>query len=174
MRRAAFVTVAFLALLLSGCGPSESRETSLGEPTTFSPVPELSAYTEVATVRVARATGRDDVTAEPGGIPVIFQEELLSKDGQPACGLTLGKSYPNTPDEVFDLSVLVDPTPPPGCPPVHITVLHEMIHALSPGAEHSEAGVFHAHGAGALLEETSLTALCAGFECLAFAPEGDR
>ena len=169
-------TLILLTALAIGCGaaPETAEPAAYVSPTTFAPAEGLVAYTEAATVRVARATGRDDVAVEPDGIPVLVQDYLHDKDGNDACGLTVGKAYPDALDVVFDLTVLIASAPPDGCPPVHVTVLHEMIHALSPGSEHSEAGVYEAHGAGSQLEETSLEALCGGFECKTFVPERSR
>lgn len=145
--------------------------------TTFSPEPELKAYTEAMITRISRATGRTDLAISDEGIPVYFQDYLKTlvtlPDGslemQEACALTKHNVRGTGPYWVQGIAItsasLHD------CSPTHSLILHEAIHALNPLAEHSLTGVFEAQGAGSKLDENSLAALCAGFDCPEFNPE---
>src|SRR4051812_33121464 len=89
------------------------------------------------------ATERTDlVTDVQSGIPVIWREHLMGTDadtGEPMemCAMTDSIGY--LPGRMYTQRISVDPTPPDGCPSSETSLLHELIHALAPEAEHVDS-----------------------------------
>ncbi len=168
-----FVVALFVLLMtFSGCGFQTDEEWFCSEhrcedTTSFAAIPELDAYAAAAIVRLNKATGgtlRQDIK----GLPVFYQEHLVT-DGKEDCGHTETIGLPGK--RKFAQRILIDPTPPEGCPPIHVCLLHEMIHALVPELPHSDDGVFANPVSGSRLTEADLVQLCGTFYCSVFIPE---
>lgn len=125
--------------------------------------------------RYQRATGRSDLWLDPqAGIPVMFREDL-STDGKIDCAntTTTGRNgWWRT------QKIEIDPTPPEGCPDPGVSLLHELIHAMHPSAQHveDEASLFTANASTGYdqIDEAALERLCEGFACETFQPERSR
>ncbi len=151
-----------LALILAGCASAAPTAPATTSFTTADP--ELASVLQEATDRMSAATGREDIALSEDGIRVTLRDEVLLF-GKPVCAATFKQG-----DTTF---IDVARNPPAGyCMPRTATILHEMIHALSPDAEHTDTGLFRQHAGNAwTLDEASLSRLCEGFECHAFQPE---
>lgn len=154
-----------------GCLPPTAEDVFCSEHrcedvTSFAPVPELEAYTAAGIDRLSRATGTNVLREEASGVPVVLREHLMT-DGTEDCGQTLAVGY----GTLYTQIVMVDPTPPNGCPPIHVTLLHEMIHALAPGVEHAAHGIFAVRAGGSKLDDEALVQLCSEFLCQEMVPE---
>jgi len=165
------LTMAACALLF-GCGGTAPA----GEmrPTFRTNDAKLAPYVEAMAVRLARATGRDDIRADADGdIPVSYRDELISwnAEGEPVeeCAQTLW----TTREGVYVAAeILIDPTPAKGCASLPAVVLHEGFHALDPDLPHTdEPSVFDASASVSRVTIPALEALCEGFECFAMRAE---
>lgn len=170
------LTGLMVALVLSGCSSAEVQTDEWCEThrcevaeTTFDPEPGLLVYTEAMIARISRATGRTDLAIAAGGIPVRAIEEMADVDGVPQCGKTPWSHRGDGPSWIQYIAV--DPTPNPRCIPIGDTLVHEAIHALSPGVDHRGLGVFNANASSGTLDADALGALCDGFDCQTFNPE---
>jgi hypothetical protein len=163
--------LAVLALFALGCSASYEEQWCsthrCEEVRTFDPAPELEAYTAANIDRLSRATGTEVLAEEAGGVPIVFQEALLT-DGREDCAQTEAMTIGGP---LYTQIIRLDPTPPRGCPPVNVTLLHEMIHALAPGVQHAAHGIFAKVAGGSKLDTDALVQLCSMFDCQEMVPE---
>lgn len=161
-------------------GYCETRRCEL-EVTTFAPTPGLAADTESILARLRKVTGRDDLRIDPAGVPIRYVDAIVGADASGECGQTEIASWNNgaEPSPIrFTQEIRIDPAPPEGCPRPYVALMHEMIHALAPHAEHVPAPSVFANGfnwtdldKSEHFDEAASTALCGEFACAAFEPE---
>jgi hypothetical protein len=122
------------------------------------------------TVRLARATGRDDIRTETGGIPVGYRRGLV--DPEDPKKLNCAQTHISRLGHVVKkIAIYVDPDRQP-CASLPAMLVHEGMHAIAPDAEHSETGIFDRRGGRtSYIDADSLSTVCASFECSAFVPE---
>lgn len=145
----------------------------------FAPVPGLEDAVLESVLRLSAAAGRFDLRVDPTGIPVRFQEHILSTDPtfvdeagnlREVCAQTYAVKMAEGP--WLTQEIAVDPTPGEGCPALlELSVLHEMIHALAPAAPHAPRGLFAVVIESDHIDEPALVQLCSEFDCQAFVPE---
>lgn len=168
----AYLYIPIILMHCIGCLPPAPKDAFCSEnrcedATSFAPVPELEAYMTAGIDRLSRATGTGFLCEEASGVPVVFREHLTEKDGTEDCGQTIAAGH----GVHYAQIIMIDPTPPEGCSPIQVTLLHEMIHALAPGVQHATHGIFAAQAVGSKLDEEALVQLCSVFPCQEMIPE---
>lgn len=159
----AFLAITVAMVVLSCTEPPEPWI----EATAFTPIGEGMQETLQRDLgRISNATGRYDLIVAPeSGIPVSWKTPLYNKKGEHACGNTaVGKKS----HQVQAVYISKDE---PFCPPNEVSLLHELIHALAPQADHVDDSVFSDIAHTDYLDESALLALCSYFDCLEFNPE---
>lgn len=124
----------------------------------------MAAIVEV-TERIADATGRADVRVDESGLPVVYADDMFNRArGDFDCAQTeLVVDHA----DLVAASIRVDRTPAAGCMPTVAVLMHEVIHALAPTAEHTTTGVFSERGsADGGLDAASLDRLCEHIHCI--------
>lgn len=128
--------------------------------------------------RWGKATGRTDLGTSPGGIPVIWQEDLADPvvPGMFDCAYTRGVEFlrNGVRGRGWTQVIELDPTPPDGCPAPELSLLHELIHAMAPRTRHVMGDSLFAASTGPAMrpiDALALEALCSGFDCWSFEPE---
>lgn len=158
-----------LATLALACGPAGGTPGApVGATVFWANDAGLRALVESGTARLAAATGRPDIETRIDGVPVEYVEDPTDAGGTRACAIT----WKDGAGFVHD--IVIDPTPAPlRCLTPPAVVVHELMHALAPFAEHTERGLFalHANADATRIDEAALMQVCAKFECLAFNPE---
>jgi hypothetical protein len=156
--------------LLPACGlspQSEADEAASGPETLFwAEFPELRARVIDGTGRLARATGRDDIAVERGGVPVTMVHDL-EDFGRPVCARTLRNGHNDA------IGIELHANPPSGyCRDLTSEFIHEAMHAMAPEADHADSGIFApAANPTVWIDDVSLATFCGSFECAAFTPE---
>ena len=162
-----------LALGAVACGAHPVRQESSGATVDSAAADDLDSLLGSALGRLRGATGRYDLEQAPGGLPVVWADDLSDRRGRPACSLTTVERYPGT--GWSPLLIQLDPTPH-FCSEALPSLLHELIHSLAPDAPHvEEPGWLFSDGVGrsTVLDEPSLLRLCEYFRCDAFSPESE-
>ena len=159
----AFLAITVAMVVLSCTEPQKQWI----EATAFTPIGEgMHETLQKDLDRISNATGRYDLIVVPeSGIPVSWKTPLYNKKGEHACGNTVTKSH-----RTLDVYISKDE---PFCPPNEVSLLHELIHALAPQADHvsTDDSVFSNIAHTDYLDEPALLALCSHFDCLEFNPE---
>lgn len=128
--------------------------------------------------RMAAATGRQLSTDPQGGIPVVWRADIRTQPtpenptGLPSCANTIASGVPG--GRMFTQRIEVNSTRLPGCPGPELSLLHELIHALAPMAEHVDVDSLFASSTGKdmrPIDAPALERLCEFFACDNFAPE---
>lgn len=128
----------------------------------FSPEAGLEAATQAAAERWSAATGCDVHLGE-GGWWVLWAGEITIVDA-PAGTVGLGATYPD------DRATWIARDQSLG--DLTFTVTHEMGHALRAERGHADSGLMAAAAKpGALIDDASLSFVCATLPCEAFNPE---
>lgn len=114
--------------------------------------------------RISAATGITDLRVGAGGIPIMYANDIPDTD----CDCThVRELRGNWWTDHISLRL----TRGEGCWNEETSLLHELIHALAPNAEHAESGLFHTSIQSDKLGPEAVTALCSHVECSAFNPE---
>jgi hypothetical protein len=165
--------LAQLAIVLFALACGTSNE-SVQRTTFWTEAPELFEYVEAMTVRIARATGRSDVSMSPGGIPVVVNDHPQDVAGQETCATT--SIYAS--GAVLRIDVDLDPplwaNGAAKCMGLPATLVHEGFHALAPDVDHAPEGphLFALHAnAMSRIDDVSLQVFCSEFDCHEFVPE---
>lgn len=148
------------------------------EETTFAPVDARAAAVLAPELeRWSKATGRD-LTVAAGGVPVVWAEDLRAPcSDDPSrecidCAKTVVSGFRGGP--LWTQRIELDPTPPGGCPAPEVSLLHELIHAMAPTAEHVRGDSLFATSTGVNprpIDSAALSRLCETFDCAFFRPE---
>lgn len=155
------------SVFLTGCMPEPEPEVIRRVTTFWTDDAELYPYVEAMTVRLARATGRDDIRMDRfGSMPVLFDSPIMDLDSR-VCAVT------KTVVTGRPVDMRIDPDPPAGkCMGLPATLVHEGFHTLAPSIEHSASGIFAKDAnSTSYIDGVSLAQLCEGFKCLLFQPE---
>jgi hypothetical protein len=143
------------------------------EETVFTPAGEgMHDVAKAALARMGRATGREFPTDGQLGIPILWQETIIDAQGIEDCAQTIVKGFAG--QKMWTQAIYLDPTPPDGCPSPETSLLHELIHALAPEAEHVEVDSLFYKSTGwqnRKIDAAALGRLCETFDCLEFRPE---
>lgn len=156
-----------LLLLDTGCSASESEsgDVVLLANTFTTEDPVVREELERNLARISEATGIVGLSVGDDGIPVA---RVADFDADHNCDVTrvshVGSDWRTN-------RISLGPVRGPGCWDEETSLLHELIHALAPSAEHAQSGLF----AGAIqddkLDAEAVTILCAHVECSVFNPE---
>ena len=162
--------------VLAGCsgGLGAPAEKTVIQPRVFSVIPELEPAFRAAAARVTAASGIE-LDLGPDGLPVVLTDNPppAPDSGLPLCAATLF--------ELEGSAQLIELAADPAahgmfCADQETTLVHELIHALAPEAQHlagdTRERVFEkAAYPGSMLEVLSLSELCSHADCTVFQPE---
>ncbi len=163
-------------MALAGCASNDGRDVidAPGCELTVSFEPGLDAAGARALERVNAATGCA-VHQAPGGVPVKAVPASYAPDGDEACGQTYIAAYSD--GALHGIVGIQLSTDVGGCPPTDTVLVHELFHAMTGTRNegHSADGVFAARAAvNAVIDSTSLDAVCSRVFCPAEAVESER
>jgi hypothetical protein len=167
-----------IALLLSfnGWGCADGYEYTVVAASVLSPDPILADATEEWAERWSLAAGADIVVGT-GGIPVLAVDDVtIFSEEDVICGATLRYVDSDTGSFIRAVLIEVDVTPPRDCGALGGALGHEIGHAIG-ATDHSRSGIMRASlrqdGRDYVIDEASLSSVCAELPCTAFEPEAD-
>jgi hypothetical protein len=114
--------------------------------------------------RISSATGIADLRVGADGIPVVRATDIPDTD----CDCTHVRELHG---DWWTDHISLGMTRGAGCWDEETSLLHELIHALAPSADHAESGLFRASIQSDKLDSEAVAILCSHVECSGFNPE---
>lgn len=153
--------------LVAGCASASEPAYDFGPSMSFHPEPELVAVAREDGKRWNDAAGLD-IRVGDTGVPIRLVDQVYDPSGGLACGVTVVER-----DDTGKVTgiVRIDLTrndSPRDC------LLHEMLHAFAPQAQHLPEGMFAEHGDTSTwrIDPATLTEACSHVDCTVYQPEG--
>lgn len=165
------IIVALLGPLMAGCG-LEPHYASGPNMSFTSTDPAFEAEASAVAERWNAAAGLG-LRVGAAGVPINVVDQAYDHEGHAVCGTTLVQM------NVFNTRVVgiirIDVTrDSPACKSASDILLHEIVHAFAPDAEHTATGMFKDTYTDRLpepIDEPVLIEACSHTECRGFQPE---